>query len=72
MKRSFTIAAMALALAGAATRADAGMISFTTLGAWSAAVGSFGTETFNGFATDTTFHWRRPGVGSHNHDWRVQ
>jgi PEP-CTERM motif len=56
MKRNaLTAAVIAIFLGGAASRAEASMITFTTLATWSAAVGSFGTETFNGFSTDATF-----------------
>jgi hypothetical protein len=56
MKRLGLLGVMtALLVATSATRSEAAMITYTTLAGWSAAVGPFGIETFDGFRSDTTY-----------------
>ncbi len=56
MKRwGLILLAAVIVLAGAVNRSEAGIVTFTNLPAWSAAVGTYQTETFNGFVSDTSF-----------------
>ena len=55
MKRRWMGIAFGVLLIAAAGRVEAATISYNNLAAWSAAVGSFSTETFSSFAADATF-----------------
>src|SRR5947199_10238772 len=55
MRRFASLAIVIIAFAGLVSRADAAAITYSSAALWGAAVGSFNTETFNGFASDASF-----------------